>query len=117
MNTPKPAATPGPYRADLHHTRRDGGRTYGFVRGPGIVPIAAVTLGVEGMSEGEGRANCHLLASSWDMRETLRATSEALAWCVEHSGECLGDMPAELAIAATLVREARAVLAKAGEAT
>jgi hypothetical protein len=49
------------WRADLHHTRHSCGRTFGFVVGDSIVPIAAVTLGVEGMPEDEGRANAKLI--------------------------------------------------------
>lgn len=64
--------TPGPWHADLHHTRRMGGRDYGFVRAKAIVPVAAVPLGVGGMSEDEGRANARLIAASPDLLEALQ---------------------------------------------
>lgn len=71
------AHTPGPWRANFHHTRRDGGRTYAMVDdGKSIVPLAAVTLGVEGCSEDEGRANAGLIA----------AAPELLAGCVAMLG-------------------------------
>lgn len=69
------AHTPGPWRPNFHHTHRDGGRTYAMVDdGKSIVPLAAVTLGVEGCSEDEGRANARLIAAAPDMLAALRAT-------------------------------------------
>lgn len=40
--------TRGPWKANLHHTQKSAGRTYGFISGNGVVPVAAVTLCVEG---------------------------------------------------------------------
>jgi hypothetical protein len=56
------AATPGPWTANLHHTQVTAGRTYGFIHAGAAVPIAAVTLGVEGCSQAEGRANAAFIA-------------------------------------------------------
>lgn len=55
-------ATPGPWMANLHHTAVSAGRTYGFVFADGVVPVAAITIGVEGMPQDEGRANATLIA-------------------------------------------------------
>lgn len=58
---------------DLHHTKRDAGRNYGFILEPGnIVPLAAVTLGVEGMPEDEGRANAYQFAASGALYDALQ---------------------------------------------
>lgn len=58
---------------DLHHTKRDAGRNYGFILESGnIVPLAAVTLGVEGMPEDEGRANAHQFAASGALYDALQ---------------------------------------------
>ena len=70
------AHTPGPWAPDLHHTRESFGRTFGFIRVPSstafnIVPVAAVTLGVEGMPQDEGRANARLIAAAPDMAASL----------------------------------------------
>lgn len=56
--------TAGPWTPDLHNLRTIGGRTYAFVHGGGIVPIAAIPLGVEGVSDAEGRANVRLIAAA-----------------------------------------------------
>lgn len=63
--------TKGPWTANLHHTQTQAGRTYGFVHAGAAVPIAAVTLGVEGMPEDEGRANARLIAAVLDLYEAL----------------------------------------------
>jgi hypothetical protein len=57
------AATRGRWTANLHHTQVSAGRTYGFIHASAAVPLAAVTLGVEGMSEDEGRANAAHIAT------------------------------------------------------
>lgn len=67
------AHTPAPWRANLHHTQKQGGINHGFVFADSIVPLAAVVLGVEGMSEDEGRANAHLIAGAPDMLAALVA--------------------------------------------
>lgn len=60
-------ATPGPWRPELHHTKRDGGRLYGFVHSANnLVPVAAIPLGVEGYGYDEGAANTHLIAAAPD---------------------------------------------------
>lgn len=64
--------TPGPWRVNLHHTKTSAGRNYGFVMADGIVPIAAVTLGVEGVAEDEGRANAALIAAAPDLLAALQ---------------------------------------------
>lgn len=57
--------TPGPWGADFHNERMVGGRFVTIVSAPGqLVPIAAVTTGVEGYGRDEGRANARLIAAA-----------------------------------------------------
>lgn len=64
--------TPGPWSAQLHHERRDGGRFSVFVTGNNhLVPIAAVPTGVEGFGREEGRANACLIAAAPKLLEEL----------------------------------------------
>lgn len=69
--------TKGPWKANLHHTTTQAGRTYAMVMADGIVPVAAVVLGVEGCGEEEGRANAHLIEAAPDMQEALKALNLA----------------------------------------
>lgn len=80
------AHTPGPWTANLHHTRQDGGRTYGFIFADGVVPTAAVVLGVEGMPQDEGRANARLIAAAPDMLAALKLV-DAFAKADEAAGD------------------------------
>ncbi len=57
------AATPGPWKANLHHTKKHGAMNYGFIFANDLYPVATVTLGVEGMPEDEGRANARFIAA------------------------------------------------------
>lgn len=68
--------TLGPWRANLHPTQRQAGRTYGFIHAGAVVPIAAVTLGVAGMSQDEGRANARLIASAPELLAALERVEE-----------------------------------------
>lgn len=69
--------TPGPWFADLHNERRDGGRFYVFVTAAGLVPICAVTSGVEGYGRDEGRANANLIGAAPELLEALEKIAEA----------------------------------------
>jgi len=72
------AATPGPWIANLHHTYESAGRTFGTVSAQGdIVPIAAVTLGVEGCSQEAGRATASFIAHAREDIPTLLSALEA----------------------------------------
>lgn len=69
-------ATQGPWQADLHHTVESAGRTYGWLRGGNqLVPLACVTLGVEGVPQDEGRSNATLIVA---LRNNLPAILTAL---------------------------------------
>lgn len=61
--------TAAPWTANLHHTQERAGRTYGFIQADGVVPVAAVVLGVEGYSQDEGRANAKAIAATPDFME------------------------------------------------
>lgn len=65
--------TPGPWFADLHNERRDCGRFYVFVTAAGLVPICAVTSGVEGYGREEGQANANLIGAAPDLKEAGEA--------------------------------------------
>lgn len=68
------AHTPGPWLADFHNERREGGRFITMVNGGNqLVPIAAVPSGVEGFGREEGRANASLIAAAPDLLEALEA--------------------------------------------
>lgn len=85
-------ATARPWTGDLHHTQMSSGRTYGFIRAGGVVPLAAITLGVEGMSEAEGRANLALIiaaVNAWDKRAELIAALRAICQECDGSAELL----------------------------
>ncbi len=79
--------TPGPWHANLHHERRDGGRFYVYVTAESIVPIAGVPSGVEGFGREEGRANALLIAAAPDLLEAH------LAWeaAEDARNDCNGD--------------------------
>jgi hypothetical protein len=63
--------TPGPWFANTHHEKRDGGRFYVFVTADGLVPVCAVGAGVEGFGREEGRANARLIAAAPDLLGAL----------------------------------------------
>lgn len=101
--------TPGPYTTNFHHTRQMGGRTYAMIMGPrDIVPIAAVTLGVEGMSHAEGRANASLFGAAPDMLAWVKHLENILVYQI---GVC--DNPREAAEKRTLLLRVQATIAKA----
>jgi hypothetical protein len=86
--------TPGPWRANLHHTQESAGRTYGWINGGGqIVPLAGVTLGVEGCSQDEGRANARLIAAAPELYAELeRVTGHLETWTRDHAHECTAEI-------------------------
>src|SRR6266550_596982 len=73
---PEMKFTTGPWRPNLHHTQEQAGRTYGFIHAGTAVPIAAVTLGVEGMPQDEGRANARLIAATPELYNALKAITD-----------------------------------------
>lgn len=89
--------TPGPWFADLHNERRDGGRFYVFITASGLVPVCAVTSGVEGYGRDEGRANATLLAAAPDLYEALAGCIEHLEWSTPQGGQAHVDAQAALA--------------------
>lgn len=68
MATEQERHTSGPWFADLLNERREGGRFYVFITAKEqLVPICAVTSGVEGYGREEGRANARLIAAAPDL--------------------------------------------------
>lgn len=69
----------GPWTVDLHHTRRNAGRTHAMVSSPdSIVPLAAVVLGVDGSIEEEGRANARLIGGTLDLLDVAARWAMAM---------------------------------------
>lgn len=104
--------TPGPWRADLHHTKQRGGLNHGYIIADSIVPLAAVVLGVEGVSEDEGRANARLIAAAPSMLAALKRFEKlAASWADEKA------LSAHVSALEAIQWEAQSLIAKAtGEA-
>ncbi len=81
--------TPTPWRDQLHFAKKQGGRSYAFITTTrDLVPVAAVTLGAEGCSEVEGRANIAFIVRAVNNHDALVKLIERFSnsWVIERSG-------------------------------
>ena len=97
-------ATPGRFIADTHHMQFFAGREHGFLRSEGeLVPVGAVVLGVEGMSQEQGRARLELIAEAVNALPMLLAALsrpnvdevEELRFWLRKAGEVLAPHSAD----------------------